>query len=100
MIFSGVGNPEAAPQEAIQGGEMDEQPGSVEATASLVALALADAPAGDLMQQSFSLMVLDFDRDLFLISRGGVTRDGQGANAATRWCNATTRRSTTLSTTW
>ena len=61
---------------------MDEQPGSVEATASLVALALADAPAGDLMQQSFSLMVLDFDRDLFLISRGGVTRDGQGANAA------------------
>lgn len=61
---------------------MDEQP-SAEATASLVALALADAPAGDLMQQSFSLMVLDFDQDLFLLSCGGVTREGQGAHATT-----------------
>lgn len=59
---------------------MEQQP-SAEATASLVALALADAPAGDLMQLSFALMVLDFDPDLQLLSGGGVTREGLGTNA-------------------
>ena len=59
---------------------MKEQSRSSEASAALLAQVLADAPAGDLLGLSFSLLVLDFDDDLRCVSWGGVTREGQGAS--------------------
>lgn len=59
---------------------MKEQSRSGEAAAALLAQLLADAPAGDLLGLSFSLLVLDFDADLRCVSWGGVAREGRGAN--------------------
>ncbi len=59
---------------------MEEQSRSSAAAAALLARVLADAPAGDLLGLSFSLLVLEFDDDLRCVSWGGVTREGRGAS--------------------
>ncbi|WP_421932250.1 ATP-binding protein [Phenylobacterium sp.] len=59
---------------------MPDQKAATEAAQARVREALADAPATTFFRHRFSLLALDFDEHLRLVSAAGVTREGADAN--------------------
>lgn len=58
---------------------MPDQKATAEGAQARVRDALAHAPATTFFQHSFSLLALDFDEHLHLVSAAGVTREGADA---------------------